>query len=1140
MKSILPVFYALAVTLLTLFGSCGAAFGQSRSPELLSFPTQQPSLKEVIATLQRNKFAVTHSDSIPDRIIHLPAREITLSKLLTLIGEQAGVEARRINNNIYIRERENKIVPTPVKLSGKVTDAESGQPIGGVTIADHRKLLAITDADGIFSLTVMTGTQVYFSTVSHESYSVRAERNTESLFIQLQPASKVLDNVVVTALGIKRETKAIGYAAQKVDGKSLTDAPANNWLNTLSGKVPGMELLKSDGPVGSTSIILRGNKSLNLGNNNALIVIDGVIISNTVATNGGNNYLSNDSPVDFGSAVSDLNPDDIENITVLKGPGATALYGSRGAPGAIIITTKSGGKKNGLGVTVNSATTVDKVNHWPDYQNEYGQGGAGGATYYSYGTTEDGNGTQGTSQAWGPRLNTGVKYYQYDPVTHTTGKTRTPWIAYPNDHKDLFRTGLTLNNSLAMDGGNGTTSLVRLSVGNQYNQWILPNTGFNKTDVNLSIQQYITKNFKVNAKAIYTNKKSGNLPNLGYDNKTISYFLLDQAPNVDVNWYKDYWQKPQQQQRRPFSNLIENPYFALYEQLNPLNRNSVIGNTGFTYTISPELTLSAKTGIVMNQDISSSRQPMSSQRFTSGMYETQSVFWYEMNTDFLLTYNRRLGSDWHLNFSVGGNAMHYKYDRSQALITQLVIPGVYKMSNGVNPPVYTGTTNEKAINSLYGVADVSYRDWLYLDITGRSDWSSALPAQNNSYFYPSANLSWVITDFLHLRSNTLSYAKLRLSYAVVGNDGGTNNFGYNTARYYDATNGFSSSLTNPTIRPNYNLRPEMTHSYEAGVEAHFLKDRIGTDIAVYENDTYDQILNVPVDESSGYYTAQLNAGLVVNKGIEVQLWAKPVVTSRFTWTTTINGSGNRGKVVRLTDYVDAFQLASAAGGVALIARPGGSIGDIYGQSFVYAPDGQRVFDAQGVPVLSTDTRKVGNANPSYHIGWNNEFTYKNFTFGILFDGQKGGQKYSLLNSQLIGQGKLKSTLAGRDEGYIIGKGVIQNDDKTYRPNDVPIITPTYYTQMYLRQNAEANILDASYIKLRETRINYAIRSGWLQHKGIQGLTAGIYGRDLFVFSKWPIFDPESATLTNGLILPGIESGQLPSTRSVGVNVRVNF
>jgi TonB-linked SusC/RagA family outer membrane protein len=1033
--------------------------------------------------------------------------------------------------------------PNEGKIIGKITN-EAGEPLVGasITVAGTTRS-AMTTANGAYTLSLPPG--IYTLDVSFVSYkSQRLSGITTTanaitpLNITLKADAKDLDNVIVTALGITRQQKSLGYAAHQISGQSLTEATTNNWLTALSGKVPGINLQRIDGPTGSVNIVLRGNKSLQLGNNAALIVIDGVVISNQVSGNGGGNNLAAESPVDFGSTVSDINPDDIENISVLPGAGATALYGSRGAGGAIIITTKSGSNKKGVGLTLNSSVTFDQVNRWPDYQYEYGQGGAGGATYYSYGTTDDGPSTAGTSQGWGPKFDPNVMYYQYDPVTKTGAKVRTPWVPYKNNRKDLFRTGVTYNNSISIDGGNENTSM-RLSVNNLVNKWILPNTGYNRTSVNLSVQHKMGSKVKINAKVNYYNKQSDNLPNLGYDNKTLSYFMIAHSPNVNLDWYRDYWITKDVLQRRPFgTGVVENPFFSLYEQLNPMTRNGVFGNVGFTYNMTPELTLSAKTGIDFYQDVSSGRQPKSSQRFANGMYKEQTFLRHEINSDFLLSYNKKVHKDLKLGVSFGGNRMSEKTNRSSALVNQLVLPGVYKLNNGVERPVYSGAKTARAINSLYGFINLAYKEYLFLDITGRNDWSSTLPEKNESYFYPSVNLSAVLTDIFDLKSSTLTFAKLRLSVADAGID---NRSMLPIAKYYNSSP-FPSSLTNPTSRPHYDLKNERTRSYEAGGEARLFNNKAGLDVAVYIADTYNQILNVPVDESTGYLAAVLNAGLVRNKGVEVQLWAKPVTTKNFGWKVNGNWSMNKGRIVRLSGIgeTEVFQIRSGPGGVALIGALGGEIGDIYGRGYVRAPDGQIVYE-NGLPQIGTEVTKRGNANPDFKAGIQNEFTYKNFRLSILFDGEFGSDKFSLTYAALMGGGKLKATIPGRDEGGILGNGVKQTTDGKYVPNDVVVkAVSNYYATHYDRANTEANMFDASFIKLREVRLDYNIKVDYLKKLGVKNASLGLFGRDLFTISRWPIFDPENSTMDNGLIVQGFEVGQLPGTRSMGINLKVSF
>lgn len=1025
------------------------------------------------------------------------------------------------------------------KITGIVTD-ENGRPLIGASVkVIETKQGTMTDGKGAYTISVSPGKYtVEFSFISYATQHISnvqvSADQSQQLNIKLLPDAKDLKEVLVTALGIKREEKSLGYSAQKLDGSTVSDAPTSNWLNALEGKVAGLNIQKADGPMGSSDIILRGDKSLQLGNSGALIVIDGVPVNNQISGNSGSAYSSAEPSLDFGTAVTDLNPDDVASITILKGPGATALYGSRGANGAIIVTTKSGGARSGLGITVNSNTALDQVFNFPDYQYQYGQGAGSDVKYYSYGTSEDGGSTSGTSSGWGPKLNTGVKYFQYDPVTKTQSKEKLPWVAYPDNREGLFRTGLTTNNSVAIEGGNSATT-ARVSVNNTFNKYILENTGYQRTNVSFSLTQKISEKMQIATKINYYNKSSDNLPSTGYSNQTSSYFLMFTNANVDLNWFRDYWASEDDKQNRPFSSVPDNPYFALYEELNPMKRNGVFGNINFNYNFSKNLTFTAKTAIDMYDDISSNRQPMSAHHYTYGFYKEQNIIRYEQNSDFLLNYKKKLSKDFDMSAALGGNRMHSSYNRTRGSIRKLLIPGVYTLANGIDRPVLEGYKEEKAINSAYGFANFSFRDYLFFEVTARNDWSSVFSAANNSYFYPSANLSLVLSDLLKLRSNALSYTKLRLSYAEVGNDTRP----YRIEKYYASSN-FPSSVTNPTTLNNADLKPERTKSYEAGLEARFFKNKIGIDFSAYLTNTYDQILSVPVERASGYYNYVMNAGLVQNKGLELQAWGKILTRRDFSWRTTVNGAINRGKIVYLKDGIENIELyAMGSSGVSLMALPGGSIGDIYGRGYLRNGAGQIIY-SNGVPQLTPDIVYQGSAVPKFKGGIGNEFKYKAFRLNILFDGEFGHKKYSLSNSVMTVSGKLMTTIPGREAGGILGTGVIRNEDGSYRANDVVVSPSVYYNAHFDRINAEANLFDATYIKLREARLDYTIKSKYLEKLGIRNTSAGVFGRNLFIWSAWPIFDPQSSTLNGGVMVQGIEVGQFPTTRTFGFNFKLSF
>ncbi len=956
--------------------------------------------------------------------------------------------------------------------------------------------------------------------------------------VKLRDNTQQLDEIVVTALGIKREEKSLGYAAQTLGDKAVSDARSNNWVSSLSGKVAGLNLVGTgSGPIGSARITLRGESSLNLDNNQALIVVDGVPVSNRITGTGRGAHLAADSPVDFGSAVSDLNPDDIEKVTVLKGPAATALYGSRAANGALIITTKSGQRKEkGLGVTYNFNTSFDRVLRWPDYQFEYGEGRTD--DYYSYLDSEDGTNTStnvSAGRAWGPKFN-GQMYYQYNPAAPDGKPTeRTPWEPYKDYISGFFRTGRTTSHSLSLDGSTDKSS-ARLSLTYLKNEWIVPNTGFERVNAALSLNHRISDKLRISSKINYTNKQSDNLPLSGYNNQTIMYFMIiGTAPNININWFKPYWEEGREnvEQRNPFNTGPDNPYLQVYQMLNRVNRHGLIGNLSATYEFSPRLDLTVRSGLDFGYEDRSQQRPYSMTKYPKGMYREQNVFNYESNTDALLSYRGRIAGAIQYSLSAGANAMSRQYNFNGTYADQLGMPGVYMISNSLDQAVADPSRWRKAINSLYAATQFSWQERIFLDVTGRNDWSSTLPQGNNSFFYPSVSTSFILNELLPL-PQAVSFAKLRMSWAQVGNDTDP----YRTARYYDKI--YSNSFTNSPTLFNAGLKPEITSSYEAGIDLRVLNNRLGLDLTVYHNNTRNQILAVPVDPTSGFERKVINAGLINSKGMEVQLTGKPVSTSGFKWNTTLNWSANRSYVKELTEGVPSQILGSHNSNVTIEARVGGRMGDMYGQGFQRTPEGQIIYAANGLPAeLDPVVRKWGNAFADWKAGLLNEFTVKGFRVSVLFDGQKGGSVYSQTNHKLNTLGKTKVTLPGR-EGGIVGDGVVRQADGTFQPNTRTVPAMNYYDEYYKIRNAETNIFDASFIKLREARIAWSLPAGLVSKVAMQEATIALYGRDLFLFTRFPAFDPEVAMLNSGTIVPGVEMTQFPSTRTMGLNLTVKF
>ncbi|WP_114782341.1 SusC/RagA family TonB-linked outer membrane protein [Botryobacter ruber] len=1033
-------------------------------------------------------------------------------------------------------------------ITGVVSDSK-GQPLPGVTVVLKGTTVATsTNMEGAYSLTIpkaLTSQDILsFSFIGYKTSEV-AYNGKATINIKLQVNDHVLSEVVVTALGIEREQKALGYATQTVSSESLNDARSNNFAQALSGKVAGLSLISpGSGPVNSTRISLRGDNSLNPDGNNALIVLDGVPMSSEMTSSGVSSAYGagsgNDVPIDFGNGIADINPDDIESVTVLKGPSAAALYGSRAANGALIITTKSGSRKQkGIGVTVNTNISINDVLRWPDFQHEYGQGTENlnkeGQPYYSYRASEDGANTGSTSSAYGPKFD-GQYYYQYDPTLEGQSAERQLWRPYKDNVKGFFRTGSTITNSVAVEGGTDKGS-ARASITHSKNEWIMPNTGFERLTAALSLNYKASDKLRLNSKVNFTHKKSDNLPATGYNNQSISYFMIFQNPNVDLAWYKPRWKsgKEQVDQIHPFSSYIDNPYVIAYEMTNALNNYSTIGNISATYEFSPKFDLMVRSGVDMSAEDREQRRPFSTANFQYGYYKEQSIFDYEVNTDALLTYRDKIGRIVDVRASVGGNMMNRKYKGTNGVVDGLVIPGVYKLSNGISTPMMTTRHLNKRVNSLYALASFSYDDKVFVDVTGRNDWSSTLPMQNNSFFYPSISSSFILTDLLSLPTQ-VSFAKLRLSAAQVGNDTDP----YKTRKYYGQSD-FAGSGSVPTTLHNVNFKPEITTSYEAGLEYMLYNGRIGMDITLYKSFTRNQILDVPLDPTTGYSRAVMNAGKVCNQGIELVLNVKPIDNRFFKWKSSVVWSKNDNKVLELAEGMDDQQIIGSGGQATIIAKVGGTTGDIYGYGFVRSPDGQIVYDAAGLPAYPDETMYIGNAYADWKGGFSNEFSYKNFRFNFLLDGQYGGIIYSQTHHKMSEQGKLKHTLMGREEGYIIGEGVVDNGDGTYSPNTKKVSPLQYYKRYYRRANVESNSFDASYLKLREMRLEYNLPKSLLtKAKFLQGASVALYGRDLAMLADFPIFDPETAALNGSTILPGVEIGQMPTPRTYGMNVTLKF
>ena len=1081
-------------------------------------------------------------------MLRVKHEESITSKISTKLLWIALATACYSGNQLYANSMFNpeKIISQQkIKVKGKVIDEITKSPLSGVSIRSNGTAIYSTKIDGSFEIDVVSGSTISFQLIGFGAKTQTFNSATDNVTITLLENAEGIDEVVVTALGIKREEKSLGYSVSTLSGDELTESQSANWTDALTGKVAGLNLVKSGGgPAGTNQIILRGENSLT-GDNSALIVIDGVITSSSsgrMTSTGNGNYLSDDAPVDFGTGLADINPDDIESISVLKGPGATALYGSRGANGAIIITTKQGKKKSkGLGINLTSNTTVGYINRWPDYQNQFGAGVGGNDFYYSYGQSADGASTYSTSAAWGPKFN-GQSYFQYDSAYYRqTPPERTLWRAYENNKKDFFETTFNTSNNLSYANSTDRTS-TRISLGNTINTWMVPNTGFNRTTASVQMSHKITDKVTVQGKVSYNNKNSDNLPTTGYNNGTIMYFMRGLTPNMDINWFKNYWIEENVEQNTPMSTLLDNPYLQAYEMLNAQNRDGFLGNTQIDYKINDEFSVMGRMAIDASWDGRTQRRPFDSNKYAYGHFRKTNVFNAESNMDFLARYRneRNKGFKWGAN--LGGARMLNTYRKVDVWTNKLVEGGIYSFENSAEDLTSKPYKTRYAVNSVYGMANFEFKNVLFLDVTSRVDWNSTLASpefgSGKGFMYNSYNGSLMVSDLFKM-PKSINFFKLRASLANVGSGGTTP---YLTSYTYPFVPNFENGYINNVRIPNEELEYESTRSVEFGTDLRMFKNRLTFDIAVYQNNTFNQILPVPIDPSSGYTTMVINAGEVRNRGAEFatsyQILKKK---DKFNWKMFGNFSYNDGIIMSLPESSEeeSIILSTIYGSRGTIeARVGGNYGAMYGYGYERSPDGQIVYK-DGYPVMSSDLLYLGRSTAPWKAAWGNEFKYKNFKFNFLFDGQFGGVGYSLTHAVLMEEGKLNKTVPGRYNG-LVGKGVVNNGDGTYSANTTLVNARDFYYNHFNRDNLEANTFSTDFIKLREVRIDYTFKPEFLKNYKIQRAVLGLYGRDLLVFTEWPSFDPEFGSLTAAGIQKGAEVAQFPSTRNFGFSLSLSF
>lgn len=1054
-------------------------------------------------------------------------------------------------------------------VRGIVTTEEDGEPvIGASVIVKGTSLGTVTDVNGRFELSGLppSATRLLISYISLMAKEVAI---APQVSVTLKSDTHLLDEVVVTALGISREKKALGYTAQEVKQNALVQGKDNNLLNSLSGKIAGVRITNTQGDVGSSRIVIRGETSI-AGENQPLFIVDGIPVDNSQLN-------ARSSGRDFKNAIADLNPEDIKTLTVLKGPNAAALYGARAAHGAIVITTKGGDKRQkGIGITLHSSTQVSFVATLPEFQNLFGQGAGGRFSYV------DGKGAgvnDGVDESWGPRLDIGLLIPQFDsPLDADGNRVATPWVSHPNNVRDYFRMGISTNSGISVARGDDK---YQFRVGYNYEKQvsIVPDAGTNKTNISLNTDYHLAKWIVVGATANYIVYTAPSLPgsatpsgsNVRSNSPMLQFLWFGRQ--VDTNSLKaDYT-------RNWNSSYYDNPFWSASYNTQSQERHRLIGDLHAEFRLTDGLNVRFRTSTDWYNDRRKSKVKWGSAGAGSpyGSYAEDAYTVKENNTEVLATYIKQLNKNWGIDALLGFNVRNKQYENNYQAAPRLAVADLYTLTNSRDPLISSNDFYRLRQYGLYGSIQLDYRRWAFLNITGRNDWSSTLPVDNNSYFYPSVTASVLLSEAFGWRSKAVNYLKIRGGWSQVGADANP----YQLATVFTSETAFNGNplQSSSTIGMNPNLKPEKTSSIEAGFEAAFWDNRLYLDFTYYKTDSRNQILKLATTAASGYTSQVRNAGHIRNRGYEIQLGAVPIQTSKgFRWNLDLNYGANSSKVVKLDDegLITSYQLYSS--GIQILASVGEAYGTLFGTSYVRDANGNIVVDANGLPKISTTNKTLGKFTPDWTGGISNTFSYRSLSLSFLIDASVGGSIFSNTNKTGKYTGVLANTLSGRDAEHgglwyytdAMGNNVRLSESPSYSvssdglyyaqvngqstrvyqdgimvegvtesgsKNEEVVSAEKYYHRIY--SIAEANVYDASYVKLREVALSYRLPRLWTQKLHLQEASVTLTGRNLWtIYKSVPNIDPESALTTGNA--QGVEAYSLPTTRSFGVNLSVKF
>lgn len=1014
------------------------------------------------------------------------------------------------------------------EIRGLVTD-ENDEPVIGASIQIIGTTTGtITDYDGVFRISASTGDTLQISFIGYAREQIVLQ-NLNQLHIQLSPDVEELEEVVITAFALRREKKTLGYAVQDMKGSELTQATETNVAYAMQGRLSGVQFNRTGSGAGSsTKITIRGVSSLT-GSSSPLLVVDGVPMDNSSANPESANAATASGDVntyiDYGDGLGNINPEDIESISVLKGPNASALYGTRGANGVILITTKTGTKGEGLGVNYSLSYAMENPLVYPDFQNLYGVGTAG-----KFPIADDGSGVpsaEGSNAgSWGPAF-TGSPYINWN------GR-RTEYSSRGNIMEGFYQPGQTLTNSISLHGGNERSTLY-FSVNNQRNQGILPNSKFNKWSFTLRGTHQLSEKINVDAKMSYIRSDAESRPTGGNApfNTMIPFMLMTRDVELtDLENYKHADGSPV----IPRSG-VENPYWIINEFRNNDSRNRFIGLVSVSYDITENLSLSARTGLDHYGDLRFYNIPKYSSTNPLGYLQYTNFSLTESNSDILLRYGKQLSDNWFVSVSAGGSLLNVRTNTNQIVGSQLKAPGIVDISNASIITANT-TPTQREIQSAYAFAQIGFRNYLFFDITGRNDWSSVLPAENRSFFYPSVTTSFVFSDAIDL-PRSIDVWKLRGSWAQAGSDGTQL---YQDRRYLiiepTLTPGGALLARFPETLPNMDLRNELTTSVEVGMDYYMYVNRIGLQLTYYKAVTTDQIMISPVSSTSGSRYRTFNAGAVQNQGWEVTLSGKPIVKGEFQWDVQLNLSRNRNAVLELDDDVEELligELAGSGNDVRVKAIPGQPMGTIHGRDFLKDENGNIILDNKGLPSATPEDVILGSAQPDLLVSLLNTVKLKGLNMSFLIESSQGGEIYSETKFRMDFFGNSVASTDGRE--FLLIDGVNEEGG---------INTQQTTREKYLLSLASQNIAapfieDASYIALRELSIGFQLPSKWLNNSLLRSIRFSAYGRNLgYLQRSLTHVAPEAAMYSTRTTDIGIEYLPLPMTRNIGVKLNVEF